>query len=138
MEYHQHVPQYPTVPPSLPRPKRPWWSHPVALVGGVVAFAVVLFLLGFISGSSSFTSSSSGEPDRLSPAEQGKADAQAMYQNHLEGGDVSIIGGSPDLPCDVAEKGMGFILFYSAEQSQEYLAACKQEYVALGYQHLAG
>ncbi|MBL3671335.1 hypothetical protein JL475_36630 [Streptomyces sp. M2CJ-2] len=136
MGNYQHVPSYPTVPPP-PRPMQPWWKHPVALVGGVAAFAVTMFLLGFISGSS-FTSSSSGEPDRLSPAEQGKADAQAMYRNHLEGGDVSIIGGSPDLPCGLAEKGMGFILFYSAEQSQEYLAACKQEYVALGDQHQAG
>lgn len=55
----------------------------------------------------------------------------------LIGGVVAVVvasfsggsGGSDHMTA--AEKGVGFIRFYSAAQSQEYLAACEQELTAL-------
>ncbi|WP_143204007.1 hypothetical protein [Streptomyces kebangsaanensis] len=130
MEYYQHVPPYPTSPPPMPGPVQPWWKQPGAIVGGVIAvavtiaFAVMSFFVGFISGGS-------GGPDRLPPAEKGRSDAQAMVRNHTAGGDVSIINAPPEFACGIAVKGVGFIRFYTPEQKQEYLAACEQEFAAL-------
>ncbi|WP_169316705.1 hypothetical protein [Actinacidiphila oryziradicis] len=38
---------------------------------------------------------------------------------------------TPEIACDVAEKGVGFIRFYTNQHAQEYVAACQQEYAAL-------
>jgi hypothetical protein len=92
----------------------------------VAVGGVVLFVLGFMSGSSG---ASAAGPDNLTAAEKGKSDAQAIVRNHTAGGDTAIA--TPEAVCDVAEKGVGFIRFYTEQQSQEYLAACQQEYAAL-------
>ncbi|CAM5332346.1 hypothetical protein [Streptomyces aurantiogriseus] len=109
----------------LARMETPWWKRPLALWGGVVAIAVASFFLGFSSGNSG------GSDNNLTAAEKGKSDAQAIVQNHTARGDVSITDTSPELACGVAEKGVGFIRFYTADQEQEYLIACEQEFAAL-------
>ncbi|MGW5198624.1 hypothetical protein [Streptomyces spiralis] len=119
-EYENH-PEYQAI---LARMEKPWWKRPAAMVGGVVAVAVASFCLGVASVDS-------GGSDQMAPAEKGRSDAQWMVRNHTQGGDVSITGTSPEVACEIAEKGVGFIRFYSAEQSQEYLTACEQELAAL-------
>lgn len=100
---------------------------------GVAAVAVAFFI-GFAVGESSGPSNLTAGVDNLSAAEKGKADAQWIVRNHEARGDVSITGTSPELACGIAQKGVGFIRFYTPEQSQEYLAACEQEFAALTHQ----
>ncbi|CAL9456454.1 hypothetical protein SUDANB15_02530 [Streptomyces sp. enrichment culture] len=131
MENHQHVPPYPTFPPAMPEPMRPWWNQPKVMAGGVAAVAAASFFLGSVSGGGAEPADSL---DRLSPAEKGKSDAYWMIQNHTAGGDVSITDTPPGVACEVAVKGVGFIRFYTAEQSQTYMTACEQEFTALAGQ----
>ncbi|MGY1583824.1 hypothetical protein [Streptomyces sp. MN13] len=121
---YENDPEYQRI---LAAMEKPWWKRPVVLWAGVVALAVGSFFLGFSSGNS-------GGSDNLTAAEKGKSDAQAIVQNHTARGDVSITDTSPELACGVAEKGVGFIRFYTADQEQEYLAACEQEFAALTHQ----
>ncbi|MFF7976736.1 hypothetical protein [Streptomyces sp. NPDC007905] len=128
MENQQDVPPYPMSPPPMPAPIRLWWKQPRAMMGCAVAVAVASFLVGFAFGRSTASTDSA---DNMTAAEKGKSDAQWIFRNHTRGGDVSINSGSPDFACGVAENGVGFIRFYTAEQSQEYLAACEEELAAL-------
>ncbi|MET4646108.1 hypothetical protein ABID95_005865 [Streptomyces atratus] len=97
---------------------------------GLAAVAVAFFI-GFAVGESSGPSNLAAGVDNLSAAEKGKADAQWIVRNHEARGDVSITGTSPVLACDVAQKGVGFIRFYTAQESREYVAACEQEFATL-------
>ncbi|CAL9644872.1 hypothetical protein SUDANB32_06437 [Streptomyces sp. enrichment culture] len=130
MENHQHVPPYPTSPPSTPGLIRPWWNRREAMLGSVTAIAVASFFLGSVSGGNG-----NAEPadslDRLPPAEKGKSDAYWMIQNHTDGGDVSITDTPPGTACELAVKGVGFIRFYTEEETQEYVTACEQEFTTL-------
>ncbi|MCX4564766.1 hypothetical protein OOK48_00140 [Streptomyces viridodiastaticus] len=131
MENHQHVPPYPTSLPSMPGPMRPWWNRREAMLGGVAPVAVASFFLGSVSGGSAEPADS---PDRLPPAEKGKSDAYWVIQNHTAGGDVTITDTPPGVACELAVKGVGFIRFYTAEESQAYVTACEQEFTTLAGQ----
>ncbi|WP_392967453.1 hypothetical protein [Streptomyces sp. LN245] len=121
-EYETH-PEYRAI---LARMAMPWWQRPVVLLGTAIALVVASFCLGITIGDSG--------ADSLTPAEAGRADAQAMYRNHIQGNDVSIRDNSPVFVCRVAESGVGLVRFYDDQQSEEYLGACLHEFAALTHQ----
>ncbi|WP_326755111.1 hypothetical protein OH738_10720 [Streptomyces hirsutus] len=52
MEYHQHVPPYPTLPPTTPGSRRPWWKQPIMLLPTGLAAVSVAFFIGVAVGQS--------------------------------------------------------------------------------------
>ncbi|MFD5521548.1 hypothetical protein [Streptomyces sp. NPDC127066] len=121
-EYETH-PEYRAI---LDRMAMPWWQRPVVLLGTAIALVVASFCLGITIGDSG--------SDSLTPAEAGRADAQAMYRNHIQGHDVSIRDNSPVFVCRMAGSGVGLVRFYDDKQSEEYLSACLHEFSALTHQ----